>query len=115
MRRIDSLALVTFQVADLLNNDPKHTPKCGAGTPSVRLRQAKVCQTRHCCEKLRLVSCTSTGWEQTCVVRLCTIHLLTLIQSIASHRQLKHLGTSQVCNLEIDFTRDTVACGSWFD
>ena len=48
--------------------------------------------------------------EHTCVIWLCTLHLLTLTGSLASHLQVKHLGTNQVCNLHFFVSHITELC-----
>ena len=84
---------------------PTHIPRIEAlvNLPFVNLRQAKLFQTRHCCEKLRFASCTSTKWEQACVIQMRTVNLLTLILYPANYLQMGHLGINQVCNLELGF------------
>ena len=60
---------------------PTHTPKIEelANHPCVNLRPAKEFKTLHRCEKLRFACSTSTMREQTCVIQIRTVNLLTLI------------------------------------
>ena len=81
----------------------------------VNLHQAKEFQTPHCYEKLRLASWKSMKLEETYVIPIRTVHLLTLIWSLATHLHRKYLGTNQVCNLPFHFPHDRSACSLGID
>ena len=101
MRQNDFIALVTLKVSLswLTGDRSQHTrPKFVelVNRPFVNLRQAKLFETLHCSEKLRFASCTSMNSEQTCVIRIRTVNLLTLILDPARHLQIKHLGMGPI-------------------
>ena len=56
--------------------------------------------------------------EETYEILIRTAHLWTLIWSLVTHLQMKHLGANQVCNLPFHFPHDRIACSleiAWYD
>ena len=81
----------------------------------VYLHQTKEFQTPHCNEKLRFACWTTMKLEETYVILIRTALLRTLIWSLETLLQMKHLGTNQVCNLQFHFPHDRISCSLGID